>query len=53
MVRQQPLTAMLADRASLSASVEAWTVSLPTAFEMSRRAMVPRCSMMPVNMDLV
>src|SRR5579862_6572237 len=50
MVRQQPFTAMLAETARLLAREGACTVSLPPAGPVSRREMVPRCSMMPVNM---
>ena len=53
MVRQHPLTAMLAETASRLARVGAWTVSLPPDGPVSRREMLPRCSMMPVNMVTV
>src|SRR6266478_996557 len=52
MVRQQPLTAMLLATARLEASVGAWMVTRPPSFCSGKDSTVPRCSMIPVNIEI-
>src|SRR5579872_1006036 len=49
-VRQQPLTAMLLETARELASVGAWMVTRPPAPVSVSDSIVPKCSMMTVNM---